>query len=126
MATLYRNKLTWYLTVYYQGNRITRSLRTKDKRVARQLKPYIESELIAELSSIKLINKNLPLPELVKTFLKAKHNWSESTFKLNRYILQSHLDGKGILANPTSMAIHIRYILFWHHHTLQDLAQMSD
>ena len=47
MASLYKNKDTWYLAVNHSGKRLTRSLKTKDKKVAKQLKPYIESELIA-------------------------------------------------------------------------------
>ena len=47
---------------------------------------------------------------MVDRFLKAKHNWAESTYQLNRYILTSHLEGTTLPENPTSRAIHIRHI----------------
>ena len=44
------------------------------------------------------------------TFLKAKHNWSPSTFDLNKYILTSYLKGNPLPSNPSSRATHIRHI----------------
>ncbi|MDP6920211.1 MAG: hypothetical protein QGH43_13295, partial [Arenicellales bacterium] len=71
MATLYQNKGHWLLTVQYQGRRLTRSLRTKDKKVAKQLKPYIESQLILELTGLKKRTSTVPFPDLAAKFLKA-------------------------------------------------------
>ena len=53
MATLYQNKGHWLLTVHHKGRRLTKSLGTKDKKVAKQLKPYVESELLLELTGLK-------------------------------------------------------------------------
>ena len=61
MATLYRNKGHWLLTVQFKGRRLTRSLRTKDKRVAKQLKPYVEADLIAELTGLRTTPSSLPV-----------------------------------------------------------------
>ena len=104
MASLYKNRDTWYLTVCLNGKRINKSLGTKDKVVAKRLKPYIESQLILELTGIKERNIDLPFSELVKRFLKEKHGWAKSTYDLNRHILTSHLDGKPLPINPTSRA----------------------
>ena len=50
MATLYKNRNIWYITVSNGNNRLTRSLRTKDKQVAKQLKLNAELELLSQLS----------------------------------------------------------------------------
>ena len=65
MATLYQNKGHWLLTVQYQGKRLTRSLRTKDKKVAKQLKPYVESQLILELTGLKKAINPIALPNIL-------------------------------------------------------------
>ena len=52
MASLYKNKDTWYISVYAHGKRSTRSLSTKDKNVAKELKPFFESQIIRELTGI--------------------------------------------------------------------------
>jgi len=110
MASLYKNNNTWYIGITHNGTRKCQSLKTKDYKVAKQLKPYVESAIIAELSGLVTRNENLPFCNLVERFLKATHNWADSTFKLNQYILTSHLSGKPLPLNPTSRAIHIRHI----------------
>ena len=110
MASLYKKRDIWYISLSIKHNRITRSLRTKDYRVAKELKPYVESQIINELTTGVKLCKNLSFSELVDRFLKAKHNWAESTYQLNRYILTSHLEGTTLPENPTSRAIHIRHI----------------
>ena len=87
MASLYKNKGIWYLAITHNGNRKCQSLRTKDIKVAKQLKPYVESAIIAELSGLTIRNKNLGFAELVERFLTEDHDWSDATFQLNRHIL---------------------------------------
>jgi len=53
MATLYKNRDVWYITKSYENQRLTRSLRTKDKQIAKKLKPIIELELLEELTGVK-------------------------------------------------------------------------
>ena len=65
MATLYKNRNIWYITVSNGNNRLTRSLRTKDKQVAKQLMPSIELELLLQLSGAKQPSKNLSFDELI-------------------------------------------------------------
>ena len=110
MASIYKNGKYYYISVSYDGKRQSRSLSTKSYEVAKKLKPYVEIEILSELSGIKKTNENLPFSDLVDRFLKAKHNWSDTTYDLNRYILHAQLDGKSLPANPTSRAIHIRHI----------------
>ena len=110
MASLYRNKGIWYLAITHNGNRKCQSLKTKDIKVAKQLKPYAEFAIIAELSGLTISNENLDFAELVERFLKANHDWSDATFQLIRHILTTHLNGRALPINPTSRAIHIRHI----------------
>ena len=110
MASLYKKRDIWYISLSIKHNRITRSLRTKDYKVAKELKPYVESQIINELTTGVKLCKDLSFTELVDRFLKAKHNWADSTYQLNRYILTSHLEGKPLPTNPTSRAIYIRHI----------------
>ena len=74
MASLYKNKGIWYLAITHNGNRKCQSLKTKDIKVAKQLKPYAESAIIAELSGLTISNENLDFAELVERFLKANHD----------------------------------------------------
>ena len=110
MATLYQNKGHWLLTVQYQGRRLTRSLRTKDKKVAKQLKPYIESQLILELTGLKKRTSVIPFPDLAAKFLKANTKRSKNTQKLYKYVLRSYINDKPLPTNPNSRAIFIRTI----------------
>ena len=88
MATLYQNKGHWLLTVQYKGRRLTRSLRTKDKKVAKQLKPYVESQLILELTGLKKTTPALAFPVLSDRFLKASNKRAKSTQDLYEYVLK--------------------------------------
>ena len=110
MATLYQNKGHWLLTVQYQGRRLTRSLRTKDKKVAKQLKPYIESQLILELTGLKKRTSTVPFPALAAKFLKANTKRSKNTQKLYKYILRSYINDNSLPTNPNTRAIFIRTI----------------
>ena len=47
MASLYKNNGTWYIAVNSNRKRKCQSLKTKDLKVAKQLKPYAESAIIA-------------------------------------------------------------------------------
>ena len=91
MASLYKNKNVWYLSIYHHGKRITKSLKTNDLKVAKALKPIFETSILKELIGFKESSLDLPFPELVGRFLKTNHSWSSSTYELNKYILTSHL-----------------------------------
>ena len=110
MATLYKNRNIWYITVSNGNNRLTRSLRTKDKLVAKKLMHSVELELLLQLSGTKIQSKNLPFDDLVKCYLKADHNWSKRTRELNEYVFRSYQSGKSLPSNPTTRAIFVRTI----------------
>ena len=49
MATLYKNRNTWYIAVSHDSKRITRSLKTRDIKTAKKLKPAVELRILNEL-----------------------------------------------------------------------------
>ena len=110
MATLYQNKGHWLLTVHHKGRRLTRSLGTKDKKVAKKLKPYVESQLILELTGFLKPKKNLSFIVLADHFLKANNNRSKNTQDLYEYVMRSYNSGKPLPKNPNSRAIFVRTI----------------
>jgi integrase len=110
MASIYKNRNVWYLSVTIGKNRATRSLRTSDYKVAKQLKPYIESQLILELTGLKKRISVVPFPDLAAKFLKANTKRSKNTQKLYKYILHSYINDNPLPTNPNTRAIFIRTI----------------
>ena len=110
MASLYKNKGIWYLAITHNGNRKCQSLKTKDIKVAKQLKPYAESAIIAELNGYVIKNERLSFAELVPRFLGHKNSWSAKTKRMYRCILNPHVAGVPLPSNLTSRAIHTRVI----------------
>ena len=110
MASIYKNNNTWYLSVTVGKRRVSRSLKTNDYKVAKKLKPHVESLLIAELSGFSTYSEKLEFPELVTRFMKAEHGWVKNTYDLYNLVLRKHLNGEPLPTNPTSRAIHIRHI----------------
>ena len=110
MASIYKNRNVWYLSVTIGKNRATRSLRTSDYKVAKQLKPYIESQLILELTGLKKRTSTVPFPDLAAKFLKANTKRSKNTQKLYKYILRSYINDNSLPTNPNTRAIFIRTI----------------
>lgn len=92
------------------NKRLSLSLRTKDKRIAKQLKPKAELELLSQLTGTVKPSKNLPFDDLVKRYQKADHNWSKRTKELNEYVFRSYQSGKPLPLNPTSRSIFVRTI----------------
>ena len=110
MATLYKNRDVWYITASYENQRLTRSLRTKDRQVAKKLKPIVELELLKELTGSNPRKRNLTFNEIAGKYLSAKHNWAPRTRELNSQILRAHISGKPLPPHPTTKAIHTRVI----------------
>ena len=110
MSTIYKKNSTWYLSVSIGKNRLTRSLRTDDYKVAKALKPHIESQLIAEVTQFNKSSKQFEFPELAECFLKGEHGWAKNTYDLYNLVLRKYLNGEPLPANPSSRAIHIRHI----------------
>jgi integrase len=110
MASLHKKRDIWYISSMIDNKRLSVSLRTKDKRIAKQLKPKAELELLSQLSGTVKPSKNLLFDELVKRYLKADHNWSKRTKELNEYVFHSYQSGKPLPLNPTSRSIFVRTI----------------
>ena len=91
MASLYKKRDIWYISSMINNKRLSVSLRTKDKRIAKQLKPKAELELLSLLTGTVKPSKNLHFDDLVKRYLKADHNWSERTKELNKYVFRSYI-----------------------------------
>lgn len=94
----------------YKRKRVAKSLKTKDRKVALELKPFYEKLLIDELTGISTVQKNLSFTELTDQFLNDNHGWAIATYKLNNHVLSSYNIGKPLPTNHTSRAIHTRII----------------
>ena len=110
MASLYKKRDVWYISLMVNQKRITKSLRTKDYNTAKRLKSLTETTILQQLNGFTKSNAELSFIQLVDRFLKAPHPWSKSTYDLNKYILTSHLHDKDLPTNPSSRATHIRHI----------------
>ena len=110
MASLYKNKNIWYLSVSIGKDRSARSLRTSDYTVAKKLKPYIESQIILELTGLKKRTNDLSFPDLAAKFLQANNHRSDNTQMLYEYVFRSYLNDKTLPNNPNSRAIFIRTV----------------
>ena len=110
MASIYKKGNVWYLSITSGKRRITRSLKTDDYKVAEALKPHIESQIIAELTGNNKSNENLDFHELAERFLKAEHDWAQSTYDLKKHIYSKHAAGYPLPNNPNTRAIHIAHI----------------
>ena len=114
MASLYKKRNIWYISVMVNNKRITKSLRTKDYSIAKKLKSVTETIILQEINGFIRTNAKLDFKELVKRYLKTNHSWSKATYDLNERILNAQIYGKPLPANPTSRAIYIRHInLCW-------------
>ena len=93
MASIYKNGKYYYISVSYDGKRQTKSLGTKSYEIAKKLKPFIEIDILSDLSGVKKRNAGLSFPELADKFLKENHNWSKGTYDLIELILRSYING---------------------------------
>ena len=59
MASLYKKRDIWYISLSIDQQRITRSLRTKDIRVAKQLKPFVETSILQQVKGFIETNAEL-------------------------------------------------------------------
>ena len=110
MASIYKNGKYYYLSVSMDGKRISRTLGTKDKCIAKELKPTVEKAIILELMGIVPKKVKLSFPELAKRFLNENKHWSKTTYALNESILRLHIAGKPLPTNPTSRSVYVRHI----------------
>jgi len=110
MSSLYKNGDTYYIAVSFEGERVTRSLATKDYNIARKLKPHLELKLLKELHGVDEKPIELPFNKLVHLYLTSDHDWAPSTILLKKNVFEKYLAGKPLPTNRSSKAIHIRTI----------------
>jgi len=109
MASLYkRPNGVYYLSVSFQGRRISKSMGTKSKSLALELFAATERDAYSQLINGKE-KKDIPFKDLAKKYLEYDHNWSKSTLKLNTYKLNYYLR-YGYPKNKTTKAMTIRII----------------
>ena len=110
MSTLYKKRNIWYLSVTVNGNRTSRSLCTKYKKVAKKLKPKLELELLSELTGLSSKPQNIPFNQLVDKYMSADHMWSNRTIDIKKNSFKQYLGGNPLPSNPTTRAILVRDI----------------
>ena len=99
----------------------------KEKKVAKHLKPYVESELLLELTGLKKATSQVAFPVLTDKFLKADKKRSKRTQELYEYVLRSYNSGKPLPLNPNSRAIFVRTInACWNWGLKQGLIDKAD
>ena len=109
MASLYKKNNTWFLSVYINGKRATKSLKTESKIVANKLKLHAEYQLIAELMGFNNHDKELTFKELSSMYLTEK-NRSINTQKIYENVFKCYIEGKPLPSNLNSRSMHIRAI----------------
>ena len=110
MASFLRRKTPGIIR-FYKGKRKSKSLKTRNYKVAKQLKSLRKQLYYKQLNGFTKSNAELSFSELVDRYLKANHAWSDSTYgNLNGYVLNAHLHDKELPTNPSSRATHIRHI----------------
>ena len=110
MSSLYKNSGVWYVSVFYKGKRISKSLKTKNHTIAKQLESDTVYQLIHKLKQNNNESLSLTFSELVHKYLNTEHEWAENTRILYTNVLKSHLANKPLPTNPSSRAMHIRSI----------------
>ena len=109
MASIYKNNNIWYISVFMNGQRVTRSLKTDNREVASRLKVQAEYELIAKLMGFNKKDKELDFETLSSRYLKEKGR-SINTQLIYENVYKSYLTGKPLPSNPNSRSMHIRAI----------------
>jgi hypothetical protein len=55
MSSLYKNGNYYYISVTFEGKRTVKSLGTKDKKVTKALKPFVEQYIYFDVDKIYLL-----------------------------------------------------------------------
>ena len=81
MPHIFTQQGIYYLTVTYQSNRIRKSLKTRDVKVARDLAKEIEPKLLMQLitGDSPRHTLELSLESLISRFLAYNHGWGKNT-----------------------------------------------
>ncbi len=107
MASLYKKNGIWYVSTYVKGTRISKSLKTKERKAAYSIMPSVLSNLLNESNAL---SNDISFKQLADLFLNSNQHWSVNTRLLYERILNSYISGKTLPDNPTSKAIYKRHI----------------
>lgn len=108
MSSLYTKRGWYYISIMRQGNRVTKSIGTKNYRIAQKLRSSLEYEMLKEIH-LPSKKKHVSFPELIKIYLKSNPHWSKATLKINSQRLTYYIN-KGLPTNPTSRAMSIQRV----------------
>ena len=95
------------MSIMVNKKRITKSLGTKNRKVAYEKMPSTLSKIIED--SKESLNQ-MSFEELTNCFLKSNNHWSNNTRLLYTRILSEYNKGAPLPTNPTSRAIYVRHI----------------
>ena len=102
MPSLYLKGDTYYISVQYNGIRKTRSLKTKDISVAKQLKPLLYYDLVNQIINKDKLKKLITAKKLFNVYMAHDHNWSSETRRNTQYIIGAYLDKRTLPKNKAS------------------------
>ena len=109
MASLYKKNNTWFLSVYINGKRSSKSLKTNNIEVANKLKVQAEYQLVADLMGFNKKEKELSFKKLSAMYLK-QGSRSINTHKIYENAFKNHIKRKPLPTNLNSRSMHIRAI----------------
>ena len=107
---MYKNGKWWYTTITFKKQRITKSLKTTDKKEAAIRERLLQREIMAQLVTNTYDNRTEAPNEkkLIERFLKHKSNnnvWSLNTYRTYYYILNRILPKKDKFLNKSASTI---------------------
>jgi len=112
MASLYKKASDiYYLSVKFQGKRMTRSLGTRSIKTARELAPDMEKTILLSLlgANREEAKKELNFKQCAERYLTEEHNWKPITRQRYVYLLNNYI-AYGLPRNPTTRAMTIRTV----------------
>ena len=112
MASLYKKASgIYYLSVKFQGKRMTRSLGTRFIKTASDLAPDMEKTILLSLlgANGEEAKKELSFKQCVELYLSEDHNWKPITRQRYRYLMNNYM-ANGLPDNPTTLAMTIRTV----------------
>ena len=106
MPHIFTQQGIYYLTVTYQSNRIRKSLKTHDVKVARDLAKEIEPKLLMQLitGDSPRHTLELSLESLISRFLAYNHGWGKNTHRIYKDSLNHYLR-RGFPSNKSYRAM---------------------
>jgi len=93
MASLYKKNNIWYVSTYVNGKRISKSLKTKQRKTAYKIMPSTLSNLLKQSNHL---NNDISFEELTKLFLASNNHWSKNTRLLYERILNAYNSGSDL------------------------------